>query len=194
MVLTVKRTHTLKKVSHKKNWKRLSLLILIGIFIGLLVVVVFERTKATNTLESPGKAPPSSTVKAKDLAKNNGKNKPPNSKGAFLDNQYNQSGSTTPPTESSITIDAKQNGSSVVIIAKLFGLSLSNGVCDLTIRNGDKLASMSAEIIYQAEYSTCAGFSAPISSVGAGRWNISISVKSQSVEKNANVDVEVKSE
>ena len=41
--------------------------------------------------------------------------------------------------------------------------------------NGKKY-SQEAEIIYQPEYSTCAGFSVPISSVGNGSWDISLSV------------------
>ena len=69
-----------------------------------------------------------------------------------------------------------QDGDSVTIIVKLKEQGYSQGKCSLTVAANGKKVAQNADIIYQPEYSTCAGFSVPVSSVGGGQWTISLSV------------------
>ena len=81
-----------------------------------------------------------------------------------------------PKSNSSIELSADRDGDSVTIIVKLKEQGYSQGKCSLTVAANGKRVAQNADIIYQPEYSTCAGFSIPISSVGSGQWAISLSV------------------
>ena len=81
-----------------------------------------------------------------------------------------------PKNNSSIELSANRDGDSVTIIVKLKEQGYSQGKCSLTVAANGKKVAQNADIIYQPEYSTCAGFSVPVSSVGGGQWTISLSV------------------
>lgn len=81
-----------------------------------------------------------------------------------------------PSDNSTIDLSVSKNGDSATVIVKLKEQGYSQGKCTLTVSANGKKNSQEAIIIYQPEYSTCAGFSVPISSVGGGSWNISLSV------------------
>lgn len=81
-----------------------------------------------------------------------------------------------PKSNSSIELSANRDGDSVTIIIKLKEQGYSQGKCSLTVAANGKRVAQNADIIYQPEYSTCAGFSIPVSSVGSGQWAISLSV------------------
>lgn len=67
----------------------------------------------------------------------------------------------------------------MVITTKLYGYS--NGSCQLSISNGTRNIVRQAEVMYQSQYSTCAGFSVPISELGDGTWKIKLDVISGGV-------------
>lgn len=72
-----------------------------------------------------------------------------------------------------ITIVAeKRSGTEIVITTEL--KDFSAGTCKLSITNNGKTVTQAAEVIYQPEFSTCAGFSVPISSLGSGSWSITL--------------------
>ena len=81
-----------------------------------------------------------------------------------------------PTDNSSIELSADKDGDNVTIIVKLKEQGYSQGKCSLTVAANGKKVAQNADIIYQPEYSTCAGFSVPVSSVGGGKWTISLSV------------------
>lgn len=81
---------------------------------------------------------------------------------------------TTPQSENIKLIVSQETNNTVTIVTKLKGVS--DGICKLDITNGTAKTSMSAKVIYQTEYSTCAGFSVPISSIGKGTWNIHLTL------------------
>ena len=82
-----------------------------------------------------------------------------------------------PPQAQNIDLSAKrESNNSVTVFTKLTGVS--NGTCSLSVQNGSSSYLNSADIIYQTEYSTCAGFSVPIEKLGSGTWNISLTVTS----------------
>lgn len=81
-----------------------------------------------------------------------------------------------PTSSDTIDLTATQQQSDVVVITKLTGSGYSQGTCTLTATNGSKSVSKTADIIYQPEYSTCAGYTIPTSSLGAGTWKLSLKV------------------
>ena len=86
-------------------------------------------------------------------------------------------GTYTPPTTNDgISIEASQQGQSVIITTQLVGYS--DGTCGLTVTNGANKTTQSAPVMYQAQASTCAGFLVPVSSIGAGTWKIDLSIQS----------------
>lgn len=110
----------------------------------------------------------------------------------FIEGSGSSQTTTTPnPTDSSaITLSAqKENNGTVTIFSKL--TSVSSGKCQLTVVNGSKQNTQSADVIYQPEFSTCAGFSVPISQLGNGTWQIKLGVNSngQNIEKNITFEV-----
>ncbi len=96
----------------------------------------------------------------------------PNPKGTTPGSTY-----TPPTTSNNIQLTAqKTSDSQVTVITKLYGYS--DGTCSLEVTNGTHVNKQVAKVIFQPEYSTCAGFNVPISSLGTGQWNISLTVSS----------------
>ena len=99
-------------------------------------------------------------------------------------------GSTaTKPTSDYITLSAQTGKDAVTVITKLS--SVSSGTCTLTVTNGDKTDSQTASVIYQPEYSSCAGFEIQRSKLGSGTWTIRLSVQTAdgTLEKSINYKV-----
>lgn len=99
----------------------------------------------------------------------------PNDKQNFLDAE-SEPGNETPPstTPTSISLEAKDNGQSVTVITNLG--SLPEGECTLTISSGESSITKSAPVIYNPEYSTCAGFSIKKSELAAKNWTLKLDV------------------
>lgn len=93
-------------------------------------------------------------------------------------------------TNPSIDLSARQeNNGTVTIFTKLYGYSSGN--CALTVTNGGQSHSQSATVIYQPEYSTCAGFSVPISQLGSGAWNITLKATDNGASATKTISYEV---
>jgi hypothetical protein len=99
----------------------------------------------------------------------------------FLDAQKDTEENTTPPETDSaskptISIDIKdeQNGT-VTIFTKL--VDVPSGSCTLTIKNGTTQKSYTAAVIYQPDYSSCAGFSVSKTDIGSGTWAVQLEVE-----------------
>lgn len=87
------------------------------------------------------------------------------------------SGTYTPPSSSdNITITPTQQGDQVVITTRLAGYS--DGSCALTVTNDGKTNTQNAQVVYAPDFSTCAGFTVPVSSLGKGTWSINLAVTS----------------
>lgn len=107
-------------------------------------------------------------------------------KKAFIDSQEKGSNSDTTTQEgassdqqnSDITLEVQQNQDEVVISTQL--QNIGDGICTLEITKADKAYSDTAEVIYQPRYSSCAGFSVPVSELGKGTWVVSVSATSLS--------------
>jgi cytoskeletal protein RodZ len=94
------------------------------------------------------------------------------------DNPSNSSDSqSSPPAKGSQITDlsAKQESNGTVTVFTRLS-SNADGKCQLSIANGAKSETKPADIIFQPEFSTCAGFSIPIRDLGYGPWNLSLAV------------------
>lgn len=72
--------------------------------------------------------------------------------------------------------------------------SLSGGTCTLQVTNGTNTVSKIAPVIYQEQFSSCAGFSlasADKTSLGTGTWQFALSVSSGGNTYTAKVSSEV---
>lgn len=97
---------------------------------------------------------------------------------------------TTPSSSDSITISASQPTSSEVVVStKLSGYS--DGTCNLTIKNGSSTINKSAQVFYQPEFSTCAGFTIEKAELGSGTWAITLSVVSSGETVSQSTTLEV---
>jgi len=97
---------------------------------------------------------------------------------------------SVPPT-TSIELTAQQEpNNSVTVFTKLSGYS--DGSCELTSSNGSKTNNQSAKVIYQAEFSSCAGFSVPIDTIGKGIWSLKLAVTTNGTTATKTISYEVK--
>ncbi|MCA9328068.1 hypothetical protein KDA14_06065 [Candidatus Saccharibacteria bacterium] len=151
------------------------------LLLGLLLVVL-EKTHVTDFIKTsdrsaqtdgPTKAQQEQQAKADAKAKQD-----------YLDSvaksdtsSGNSTSSTTesPARESgTLSVTASQSGGTVTVLTQMQGVTA--GTCTLAATNGPKNTSQTAQVIYQPEFSSCAGFSVPTSTLGSGRWDISVSV------------------
>jgi len=129
-----------------------------------LVLFILEKTRVTNFIQTPGskEVTPQQAAdqkKADDARKQD-----------FIEKSPEPTPTPLPQDSDAITLSAAQEGSSVNILTKLKGFS--SGSCELLASNGTKTHTATADIIYQPEFSSCAGFSIPVAQLGAGSWSI----------------------
>ena len=159
-----------------------------SVAIGLLLLVfvggtlfVLEKTGVTDFVKAPGKSttvPGPTKEQQEQAAKADAE-----SKQAYLDSTKDSTttdsdssvgSSTQSAASASMTVSASQSGSSVTVLTQIQGVS--GGSCKLTVTNGTAATSQTAQIMYQDQFSSCAGFSVPTSSVGSGSWNIAVTI------------------
>lgn len=104
-----------------------------------------------------------------------------------------EDGSTdsTDTSSSSLEVSVKQENDNVVVLTKL--LDYSAGTCTLTASNLSRDTQQTADIIYQPEFSSCAGFSIPVSTLEKGKWSITVvAMNSDGETQSKTVTLEVK--
>lgn len=99
---------------------------------------------------------------------------------------------STDDNQRKIDLSTRQEeiNNSVTVFTELH--NFDSGTCNLTVTNADKTVTQSAGVIYQPEFSSCAGFSIPISQLGKGIWSINLTVStpnSASVSKTITAEV-----
>lgn len=63
-----------------------------------------------------------------------------------------------------------------LVIRTSINQSLNSGICELTLSQGVKIITKTAEIAINPSSSTCQGFDVPVSELGSGKWSVSIKV------------------
>lgn len=94
------------------------------------------------------------------------------------------------PTSDTVSLSTRKEANGTVTVFTNLG-SITDGSCTLTVTNGSATTSQTATVIYQPEYSICAGFSIPVSSVGTGNWTLKLDVTSGGVTASKTLQVEV---
>lgn len=111
-------------------------------------------------------------------------------KQAALENPTTASDNSKPVPESNIILSAQQEqNDTVTVFTKLFGVS--DGSCTLVISNGSRSTTQAAPVIFQSEFSSCAGFSVPISSIGNGKWSIQLTLTRNGLSSTKTIEHEV---
>jgi hypothetical protein len=173
-----------KQINSKKILILFSSLIVVA-----LVMLTLEKLNITNFIHKKP-ATPSQTSGPTTEQKAAENNANADAKKDFIegDSSGSENGTTTPQS-SSLDMSAKQEtNNTVTIFTKLYGVS--SGTCTLTVTNNGPSQNYSADVIYAAEYSTCAGFSIPIKS--PGNWNIQLSVTSSGQTYTKSITYQVK--
>lgn len=100
-------------------------------------------------------------------------------------------GTTTVPNNTdNIIISASQEANgAVTVTTQLIGYS--DGTCELVVTNAGKSHTATVPVIFQPQYSTCAGFSIKKTDLGIGNWQITLTVNSKggSLTKTTSLDV-----
>lgn len=117
-------------------------------------------------------------------------------KQSYLDSTKNDtmnSNSSSAPISSptsDFTLTSSQSGDIVTILTKARGIS--GGECKMTVTKGTNTHSQSATLIYQPEFSSCAGFSISRDALGAGSWTVSVTItptNSTAITKSLTLEV-----
>ena len=170
-----------------KNKKILVLVVLVAIFctVGILEKFnVIDLFKSSNSSQGP-----TEEEKATERKVNADNKQKFIESGSKTDDPQSSQGA--PPSDKTIEISAKQeNNNTVTVFTKLKGYN--SGSCELTITNGSESSTQKADIFYQPEYSSCAGFSVPIDPIGKGKWTIKLAASSGGITESKTINYEVK--
>lgn len=186
----ISRTHRLKLSS--LAFYAMTLMVFVGVLLFAL-----EKTHVIDLAQAPSKSTaPSGPTEAqqKQQTKTDAQ-----AKQNYLDSVAKSDASSDEKTPSSVSqasastsmaVTASQSGNSVTVLTKLQGIS--SGTCEMVATNGSASTTQSAQIIYQPEFSSCAGFSLQVGKIGAGKWNVSVTAITESgasLTKTASLEV-----
>lgn len=152
----------------RKQFKPSYFAMILGSLVAIAILVfVLEKSGIIN-LYSPGR-PATGPTEAQIEEQQQTEQK---QKKSFIEADNSVAPSTS-DTKSSVELTARQelNGN-ITVLAKLYGIS--EGDCSLTITNGSKTYSKVVPIIYQPDFSSCAGYSVQKDELGAGEWSIKL--------------------
>lgn len=169
----------------KNNFTKIAFFVVVALVAALLLLLVLEKTHVTSIIKMPTQTPPGSPTNAelKRSAKADADNKQ-----ALIESP--QTTPTATPSDQTIELTPKQEpDNSVTVLTKLKGYA--SGQCDLVVVNGQKTVSQSAKVIYQSDFSSCAGFSVPSSQLGAGNWQITLKVTSEGAVTSKTINYQV---
>lgn len=163
-----------------------------ALFAIALLLVMLEKTNVTNFIKRPINAGvtngPTEEQKKQEAESN------ADTKKELITGQDKPEGPTSGDVstfEKSIELSTKQeNNNTVTIFTELQGYN--SGSCELTVTNAGKTTTQAAPIMYQPEFSSCAGFSVPIDALGKGNWNIKLSAVSGGKINSKTIQAEVR--
>jgi hypothetical protein len=148
-------------------------------------VVIIEKHRSASNISLPVPATKNTKAPSKsELEKESAANA--DAKQQFINNPPTSPSSAT--TSISLSAQTEANDT-ITVFTKLYGYS--SGECTLTIRNAGKTVAKTAVVIYQSEFSTCAGFSIPKAELNAGDWEIKLTVNSNSVISTKDISYKV---
>jgi hypothetical protein len=154
-----------------------------GLLIGIIVVAgLLFAGGAVWFYSNQRKSAPAETPQTQEPLPS-GKTELPTEKQA-TPQEKTHSGSSNQPTPSGpiiqITNLTQQANGDLLVQTKVTGVS--SGTCQLSITGAGAVVNKSAEIIYQSSFSTCAGFTVPVSELTAGSANVRLTVLANNKE------------
>lgn len=179
---------------HTSNTKRkfltvicLVLFVLIGAY-GSYLIYRHYRSQHDSTVQT---GPTKAQIKQSSDVDKSTKEQAANNNVGEKSTGQQPSTTPTPPPSTAIELSTRQESNgNITISTKLF--AISSGSCALTVVNGAKTASQTAQVIYQPQFSTCAGFSVARDNLGTGTWNITLKVTSNVGTETKSTTIEVK--
>ena len=178
-------------IKKKKDTNLRKALLVVAVIVVLILVGLFYflYLKPTNSNDNSGLTAPTEE-QIKEQQKTDAENK-----GNFIENKDGQQVNevTVDPTTSDNPIDLStaQSGASVNVFTKLY--NFPDGRCSLVVQNNGASRTYSADILYGEEYSTCTGFSIPVSDLGPGSWKFTLTATtSDNKEATESASLEVR--
>jgi hypothetical protein len=153
--------------------------VLFVIVLAGITLFISEKTHRTDVLRIPGRKSSAATTGPTNEEQATRAKTDAESKQQYLDKAtaQNQIQTTQPDVVSTtLNLTATQSDNRVTVLTKIHGVSA--GSCTLAVANSSKTTEQTVQIIYQPEFSSCAGFSLPVSAVGTGTWNITVKITS----------------
>lgn len=170
----------------RKNTKLIIFVVALAVIAGIALATYIYKQQPQNASTSSNSTqtkPSDQQGNQKDPA-TNGQSSDSDQKQQAADDEANNKpsdGSAVTPnsptfSNDSISFTTQTSNDSLVVVTKLQSFS-GSGTCTIALKNGSSSVTESAQVIYQEEYSSCAGFSIPLSKLQqSGTWNITLSV------------------
>lgn len=172
--------------NNKLTKKTAALIAISLLLISAVIVASLEKTQVIDIFKSPTNGIPGPTEADKKAADKAAQNE----KEEFINSPDPTVVAPEDRPTARIELSAKQESNgSVTVLSKLFGIA--SGTCNLSISNGSRTYSTTASVIYQPEFSSCAGFSIEKDKLGAGMWLIKLSLANDATPEKA-LTLEVK--
>jgi len=171
------------KLGYRKNKKNLTFFIVTGIAVALLCAGAYFTFKYFQGTSGDASKPSKNSQETKDSL---------NSKQNLIENPDSQDAPSTPQADaSSVTITSSQTSTDVTIFTKLS--NIASGSCTIQITNGSKTYTNTVPIIYQSEFSSCAGFTVSKTSAnGPGTWSVTLKITNDQINITKTTTVEVR--
>lgn len=171
------------KVSSNKNTKKPLKIIIAAVIVllaGLGAVLIVNYNQNNNNITPADNKSAEETKNDLDTKEN------------LIGDPDSQDAVDTPKANNdSVTITNSQTTTSVTIFVKL--LNVPAGSCELRITNGSKEYTSTAPVIYQPEFSSCAGFTVAKSNLnGPGAWNLTLNIINDQINLTKSTTIEVK--
>lgn len=163
-------------------------IILLGLLVVLVVVLgvlLFLHVTSKNSNTNGNQLTQADRNNKSAVIDNGGVPTSPSGNNGGSDKNKSSAPYSPPSNPSAISITPSTSGNQVIIETKLTGYS--DGTCALNITNGSQHLSQNAQVIYAPTFSSCAGFSIPISQLGNGTWNITLTVTSGGIATSKSV-------
>ena len=156
----------------KKDIRNVWLVAIVFVVTALLGLMYLEKMRVTDVLKDPFYKPAQKLLPDAQQQQNLDK------KEAVI-NQPSPTDTAGSREPESLEISVARDSSSVIITSKLS--HVAGGICKLEITNAPKSYIVeSVPVIYNPEFSSCAGYDVPVEKLGSGTWKIRITVQTNS--------------
>lgn len=174
----------MKITTQATNTKKILLITGVVALLGLVTLAVLEKAQVTDFIKTgpttTDAGPTKEELQTQEKAEQDQKK------------DFIESPDPVPVQPSALELELtarQESDKSVTVLSKI--RNAANGTCNLTITNGASSHTQSADIIYQPDFSSCAGFSIPQNKLGPGEWTIKLSVTAtETLEKVITLKVE----